>query len=68
MKYLDCGPQVFNVPCPECQQVQHIPAEFSGRLTVDTNGGRLSLRTSTKSLEHNCGNDTQPGLPLGEDE
>lgn len=62
MKYLDCGPQVFTVPCPKCHRLQHIPAEFDGRLTADSNGGRLALKMSTKSLEHNCTDETV--LPL----
>lgn len=70
MKTLPLGAYVFTVTCPECDRATTIPAEFSGRLTVDSNGGRLALRMSTKSLEHFCGDQassTTPLFPVSED-
>jgi hypothetical protein len=56
----------LTVKCPECGRLAMFPVEITTRLTVDSgNGGRLSPKFSTKSVEHNCDdNDAQGSLPF----
>lgn len=56
----------LTVGCPECGRLAMFPVEITTRLTVDSgNGGRLSPKFSTKSVEHNCEDPAgDPSLPF----